>query len=223
MAESVVGVHRRARGGKRRSGKTRAILAGCAVLGVGAAVTLAAWTDNEWVFGGGTGAGDPIGTSSFNIQQNVFDGVGFTDRGTTPGGQLRFSPNAGTMTPGSIIAAPMQLRTAAVSDPATVTMHAPTLNGSSTTLFAAVTYAVYTGLPQAQCTAAHDYSTVLPAAVLVAPGSALTVAGAHTFGLLLNATSTEDLCFVISLPANASNTLQGQAIGPAWDFTADSV
>lgn len=55
--------------------KARALLAGGLVLGVGAAVTLAAWTDNEWVRG-------VFGTGTFGIEGST-DGSAFSDNPTS--------------------------------------------------------------------------------------------------------------------------------------------
>ncbi len=202
----------------RRRGKIRAVLAGCAVLGFGAAVTLAAWTDTEWVFGGGEGDGDPISASSFEVQQNVYDGAGFTDRETQPGGQLRFAPGALALTPGDTITAAMQLQTIVGSDPGDLTLAGAVANGSDPDLFATVTYAVYTGVSQADCAT----NTTGGGTVLVAPGSALGTGGGAAFPVAGNAAAPVNLCFVITLPANAPDTVQGESIAPAWEFSAIS-
>ncbi|MGO2139648.1 MAG: SipW-dependent-type signal peptide-containing protein [Leucobacter sp.] len=58
----MVAVHNEDSAQSRRGWtKARALLAGGLVLGVGAAVTLAAWTDNEWVRG-------VFGTGTFGIE-----------------------------------------------------------------------------------------------------------------------------------------------------------
>ncbi|GAA2001098.1 hypothetical protein JL107_01050 [Nakamurella flavida] len=205
----------------RRKGKVRAVLAGCAVLGIGATVTLAAWTDTEWVYGAGNGDGDPISTSTFEVQQNVFDGVGFTDRETAPGGALVFSPTATALTPGDTVTAPMQLQTTATSEAASITLAGAVLNGSEQPLFDTVTYGAYTGVSQADCDA-QDFAA---GDVLVPEGSALTVGSdpATPIVLAANAADTSDICFVITLPDDAPDTVQGQGIAPAWLFNADSV
>ena len=207
----------------RRRGKIRAILAGCAVLGFGAAVTLAAWTDTEWVFGGGEGDGDPIGTSSFEVQQNLWDGAGgaanFVDRESLPGGQLRFAPGALALTPGDTITAAMQLRTITGSDPGEVTLAGAVANGLDNELFDTVTYAAYTGVSQADCAT----NTTGAGTVLVATGSPLTTAGGSSFALAGNAAAAIDICFVLTLPANAPDSVQGSTIAPAWEFSAISV
>ncbi|MGX9899679.1 SipW-dependent-type signal peptide-containing protein [Arthrobacter sp. SA17] len=55
----------------RRKDKVRALLAGGLVLGIGAAFTLAAWTDNEWVFGGAGPDDDNPGTKTYAMEQNT--------------------------------------------------------------------------------------------------------------------------------------------------------
>ena len=84
-----------------RRKKTRAIMASGLVLGIGAAVTLAAWSDTVW--GAGTFGTDG---SAFNIQGS-FDGgenwaehVSSTGEGTDGPGQMAFAQNANALIPG---------------------------------------------------------------------------------------------------------------------------
>src|SRR5688500_19674538 len=87
----------------RRPGKVRAILASGLVLGVGAAFTLAAWTDNEWVFGGAGPDGGHPGTKTYAMQQNTVAGfpeAEWTDEPEANGGGLDFTIAAASMLPG---------------------------------------------------------------------------------------------------------------------------
>lgn len=87
---------------QNRRKKTRAIMASGLVLGVGAAVTLAAWSDTVW--GAGT-----FGTegSAFNIEGS-FDGgenwaehVSSAGEGTNGPGAMTFAQNANALIPGT--------------------------------------------------------------------------------------------------------------------------
>src|SRR5699024_10565703 len=91
------------------SRKVKALLAGGLVLGVGAAVTLAAWTDQEWAQG-------IFGTGSFNIESST-DGTNFNDHESEgDAAELSFDmPAAENLSPGDTIAAPFVLRLAAGS------------------------------------------------------------------------------------------------------------
>ena len=81
---------------QNRRKKTRAIMASGLVLGVGAVVTLAAWSDTVW--GAGT-----FGTegNAFNIQGS-FDGGGTWDEYVTSedAGPMTFAQNANALIPG---------------------------------------------------------------------------------------------------------------------------
>ena len=63
---------------RKRAGIVRAILAGGLVLGVGAAVTLAAWNDSEFATG-------TFGAGSFNLEGQETIAAGFSDHETAPG------------------------------------------------------------------------------------------------------------------------------------------
>lgn len=86
--------------------KVRAILAGGLVLGVGAAITLAAWTDNEWARG-------IFASGQFGIEGST-NGTTWADHPTsgTPA-TLSFQVGADKLAPGSVVYAPfaVQLKT----------------------------------------------------------------------------------------------------------------
>ncbi|MFD5598993.1 SipW-dependent-type signal peptide-containing protein [Leucobacter sp. NPDC058333] len=88
---------------KRGWTKARAILAGGLVLGVGAAITLAAWTDNEWVTG-------LFGSGNFGIEGST-DGTAFTDHETEAGAAvLNFQVGADNLAPGDAVYAGFAVR-----------------------------------------------------------------------------------------------------------------
>ncbi|GAB3190510.1 SipW-dependent-type signal peptide-containing protein [Nesterenkonia suensis] len=84
-----------------RRRKVQAVLAGGLVLGVGAAVTLAAWNDSEFAEG-------LFGSASFNLEGST-DGNTYDDHATTAeAATLSFA--ADNMTPGQTVYAPFWLR-----------------------------------------------------------------------------------------------------------------
>ena len=89
-----------------RSNKIKALLAGGLVLGVGAAVTLASWTDQAYVDA-------TFGTSSFNIQVDTAEGAEPWIEAETPDDArtLAFSVGFDALEPGDTVYAPVSLRT----------------------------------------------------------------------------------------------------------------
>lgn len=89
---------------KNTSKKFKAILAGGVVLGVGAAVTLAAWTDQEWASGAFT-------AGTFDIESSV-DGKDFKDHNPDEDGvaELDFNLQPKNLSPNQTVAAPFVLR-----------------------------------------------------------------------------------------------------------------
>ena len=81
-----------------KSRKARAILAGGVVLGVGASMTLAAWSDSEWASG-------TFGTGGFTFQGSL-DGDTFSDHATQDtAATLNFTLDATDLTPGTSVEA----------------------------------------------------------------------------------------------------------------------
>lgn len=219
---------RAASGRTRTSGRVRALLAAGGVVGVGAAVTLAAWTDTEWVFGGTGDPATPIGSSVFEVQQNVFDGAGFADRETQPSaGALNFTMSAATLSPGAVVYAPMQLRTTAGSVAGTAVLNGAVAGtGTDAALFAELLYQVRTDVAAAACDAAGMAGT--SSNDLVVAGSPLTAPGAVSFALpaapdAITPGDAVDLCFAMTFPSTSTDTaLQGLAAIPVWNFVATS-
>lgn len=88
-----------------RNRKRKALLAGGLVLGLGAAVTLAAWSDSEFAFG-------EFNTGTFNIEGSV-DGTeaAYNDSPTADGDELTFVLASENMAPGQTVYAPYWIRT----------------------------------------------------------------------------------------------------------------
>jgi len=223
------------RAAPRRRGRVRALLAGGLVLGVGSAATLAAWTDTEWVYGDGSGDRAGVAASVFEVQQNVWDGLGgvanFVDRESqAEAGGLLFSPLAATsLSPGDTVFAPMQLRTAPGSVAAVdVTVNPAVKVDGDDDFFTALRYSVRSGVAKGACgPAAFPSSTGTGTGTELARDSALTTgSGAKTFTLGAatedDGGQPEDLCFAITLPGGSPDALQGKSAAPAWSFTSTS-
>ncbi|SEE63562.1 SipW-cognate class signal peptide [Arthrobacter alpinus] len=218
---------------QKTSTKVRALLAGGLVLGVGAAFTLAAWTDNEWVFGAtADGTNTNPGTKTYQMQQNTWTGAtgvaAWSDQPAKNGGALTFSVGATDLTPGKTVYAPMQLRAVAGSEALTATLAegvqsaAPvSTTANSTPLYSALQYGVQTGVTEADC----KVGTMTGGTTLVPAGSALTANSAVTIALDAGAPGAPgtavDLCFAITLPTTVTDvTLQGKNTIPVWRFTS---
>lgn len=194
-----------------RGRKVRALLAGGLVLGVGAAVTLAAWTDQEWAIG-------QFGAGSFNVQGSA-DGTTFADHVTSGGAAaLTFdlATDADNMSPSTVVAAPFVLRlNGETSYDATVLLSDAAATGD---IAPNLTYGIVQVAGAADCT---------PEAVgveVVAPGTAVGTSPAITPLALTAGAGAEvgselALCFQIT----AGDSLgQGQAGTASWEFTATS-
>lgn len=206
-----------------RKRKAVALAAAGVVLVAGATVSsLAAWTDTEWVWGGGNGA-PGVGTSAFEVQQNVTaDSTSWRDEETSPGGKINFGVNATSLTPSDTVYAFVRLRTEPGSDAGKLALNPAAPSGTAgQALFAALTYEARIIGTSADCSA-----TGFPGAgtSLVSAGSKLTTGGTGTFTLAKNAAEEKTVCFALTLPesAAADEALQGRGTTPVWNFTAIS-
>lgn len=228
----------------RRRRMVMAIVAGGTALGVAGVVTLAAWNDNEWVFGGtGPGGEDGVGTSEFNVQQNAWSGAtaptadGFNDAETNPGNALTFDVDPTGLTPGDTIYAPVALKTTAESIGGTLQLMAAVPATGKTAadladtdaglaagaLWNALTYSVAvtdSATDAAECTAGN----LAGAGALIVNGSTLSTAvPVDTQALAAAGADVQYYCFAITLPdLPANQALQGRTVFPAWDFSATS-
>ena len=209
--------------------KALALMAGGLVLGVGVgATTLAAWVDQESVWGGtgdtGTTSGGPGGglsTSLFNLQQSA-DGVAYLDAPTT-GAQLAFSANAAALSPGTTTYAYVYLRTVQKSVAGTVTLSGADLAGDSG-LRSVLTYGARVGAPASDCASGGSTTS---GTELVPPGTPLGVgSGSTSFRLAAGTPSAagaaKGVCFAVSAPSTLSSTLSGKQVTPTWHFDAIS-
>lgn len=223
--------------------KVLAITAAGIVLAVGTTVTVAAWNDQEWVFGGNaTGDGPGIGTSTFEVQQdasNPYVAPGtWADFEANPGDALLFTPvEALSLTPGETIYAPVALST--------------TTNSLGGTLVLQPAVAADGILVDDTDGLLWDALVVNVRAIETAPDAApppCSAAGfaSYTSAILTNTDATPGLdagtpaegptldpargnvvhyCFEITLPTTVAGEgdLMGRTVAPAWQFIGTSV
>lgn len=193
-----------------RSRRFRAILAGGLVLGLGAAVTLAAWNDSEFAQGTFT-------AGSFNMVGST-DGSVFADHATAgTAASLPFTvPLSANMSPGDVVAAGFAVRlTASTTSSAVVTVSNAATSGVVTNL----SYTIIDTGSTFGCTAATTGTALVPAATAVG-----TVPGSTTFTLAKGATTGVDgvarnLCFKVTAGPSLA---QGQTGTATWQFLAAS-
>ncbi|HKU31423.1 SipW-dependent-type signal peptide-containing protein [Arthrobacter sp. NyZ413] len=188
-------------------GKVRALLAGGLVLGVGAAVVLAAWNDSEFATGTFT-------AGNFNLQGST-DGTAFSDHAASPGAALPFTLNPDNLAPGDTVYAPFAVRLAAnTSTGSTVTVNTPTATGSVANLSYQLIEPTSFG-----CSSSTTGTELVPT------GTALDGALSGVTFTLDPGSPTSDpggavfLCFKVTAGAGL---VQGQGGTATWQLTAAS-
>ncbi|RZU60853.1 SipW-dependent-type signal peptide-containing protein [Zhihengliuella halotolerans] len=193
--------------------KKRAVLAGGLVLGIGAAVTLAAWTDSE--FGEGL-----FTAGSFNLEGSD-DGVAYAEHETADGAlQLTFSDLFDNLTPSDTTYAAYWLRL----DSATTTDGTLTPAGAVATdvagANAAATSYTITEVESGDCEAGTATGPV------IASGATLNdQSGATSLDLVSNGGGTDGtaipLCFAVTA-GDEGEFEQGGQTSVIWQFDAES-
>jgi predicted ribosomally synthesized peptide with SipW-like signal peptide len=204
--------HRSARAQRSRTQRLKALLAGGLVLGIGAAITLAAWNDSEFATGTFT-------AGHFDIEGSV-DGSTFTDHDTSGGAaSLSFSTGFDKLSASQTVAAPfvLHLDKDTIYD-ASVAVTSATGNGTAETH---LTYEIVQVASLVACTpsAAGD-AQVVPA------GTAMdSVTGASPFTLSksvnLGTDPGADVFLCIQVAAD-SGLVQGTSATGLWEFVATS-
>ncbi|MDJ0376919.1 SipW-dependent-type signal peptide-containing protein [Cryobacterium sp. PH31-L1] len=189
----------------RRFVRVRAILAGGLVLGIGAAATVAAWTDEEH-------ASATLTAGTFSIV-GATDGATFTDHPTAPGATLAFAVSPSAMVPGAVVYALYSVKTTPTSVAGTLQLTADAANGSG--LGAYLTYGV-TAIAGTICSVA----TFAGGTSIVAPGSVPTVSAAATQAVAAAGASVVNFCFAVTLPSSAVNAAQGTTVTLHYTFGA---
>jgi predicted ribosomally synthesized peptide with SipW-like signal peptide len=203
------------RNSKRR--KAKAILAGGLVLGIGAAVTLAAWNDSEFAFG-------EFGSGQFNVEGST-NGTTFSEHGSADAADradLAFTANYNNMSPGDTVAAPYALRLDELTSyGASVVVDSATAGGDAVAV-ANLTYRIIKVNSFADCTSTANGTIVasgpdLGAEQGVTPFTLVKpekVAGANAPGAATN------VCIQVTA---GENLPQGAAATATWKFVATSV
>lgn len=181
---------------KRFGTKAKAILAGGLVLGVGAAITLAAWTDQEWAIGN-------FGAGTFGIEGST-DGAAFASHPEDDSpASLTFAVNADQMSPSDAIYAPFAVRLDEGSTNEANVEVSQAWVGASTADEADFTVSYVS-------TAAFGCDAIAFASGTAVIGDEIT---------LTEAAPTTNLCFKVE----ALSTLgQGETGGVLWGFDATS-
>lgn len=220
-----MGTHRATREGSAVP-RVRAVLAGALVLGVGASVTTASWTDTEYATGS-------FGASVFSIESTVsapYSAAGpWRTNETAPGATLTF--DAAGMHPGKSVYAPIALRTQPSSVAGTVTLGGAAVTNSTTTpplLGAALVYRVVRSETCGAGAFGSGAAFVVGSATSAQPLTTGQTAGAATLPAATATTpgSSVHFCFEVTLPptnpTSASNGLQGKSASAVWLFSAVS-
>lgn len=190
-----------------RRGVIRAVLAGGVVLGVGAAVTLAAWNSSDFATG-------TFGAGTFSIQGST-DGTAFVNHASATPAQLSFDVNAANLSPGMVSYSPYAVR-----------LGAGTTSGGTVTLLAAGTTGTVANLSYTILeTSSMTCNASTTGTALVPSGTALgTVPASTTFTLAAgsptsSAGNPQYLCIAVTA---ASGLTQGQSATATWQFSAQS-
>lgn len=207
-----------------RSRKRKALLAGGVVLGLGATVTLAAWTDDVWVSGA-------FSAGTFNVQGAV-DAAGddWRELATSDdSGALEFTVSPSAMAPGDSVYAPLNLRVdpessgydAEISLPTAPTGPASASPPQNQAFFNALRVTLYGDVAPAQCSVGEvDGGAPLDGFNNVS----LDTVATETLVTLGGDGSERGVCFEVTLPEDAPPDVQGGATGDLlWNFKGESV
>ncbi len=202
-------------GSTRTRRKILAVLAGGLVLGVGAAITLAAWNDSEFATGTFT-------AGSFNLEGSTTSATtGFAEHATTgTAATLSFTAPFSNLSPGDIVYAPFWVRLdKTTTNNATFVASGLTASGTNATHIA---YSVYSIAPAATCDASATSGTLVTSGANLSTFAAGGPSVALTKGTPPTVAGTAaQLCFVITAASQATLVPGGTATA-TWSFQATS-
>lgn len=202
-------VRRELNGAARRLRRHRilALASAGSVFGVGSIITLAAWNDSEH-------ASAELTAGEFALLGST-DGVTYADHTADDPAQLTFDLDASGLGPGSTAHALFSVSTTEESLGGSVEMLGSAESDSG--LGAYLTY----GVSQISGTDCNAESFAEGGAV-VAEGSALSGSGTDSQELAAGGEDAVNYCFRITLPEDAPNGAQGQAVSASWEFFGTS-
>ncbi|WAA65267.1 SipW-dependent-type signal peptide-containing protein [Microbacterium oxydans] len=189
--------------------RVRALLAGGLVLGVGATMTIAAWTDQEL-------ATSTVSAGTFSIVSRSDQGA-FASHGPSET-VLTVPLDAAGLYPGVKKAAYVQVQASGTLG-GTVNLTAVTVTnnaggaptGADLALQNAIKVNIAVVAGPANCTTGATAAAALTA-VPALPAQTLTVSPLNTI----------TYCIVLELPADATGTAQGGTVKPTWTFTGST-
>ncbi|MFC5929226.1 hypothetical protein D6T64_01470 [Cryobacterium melibiosiphilum] len=194
-----------------RSRRARAILAGGLVLGVGAAITLAAWNDSEFATG-------TFSSGQFNLVGSV-DGLTFDENPVGAPAAVTFTAGFDDLAPSETVAAPFVVHLdATTTDDADLTVASAVGSGTAE---AELTYGVVAVASVAACT------PTATGTVLVSPGTALDAVEAAPLPSVPLTQSVDgiaagaDVFLCIQVSSSTTLAQDTDAVG-LWEFEAIS-
>ena len=195
--------------GRTRRRRLKAMLAGGLVLGVGAAITLAAWNDSEFAQG-------TFASGAFNLEGSL-DGTAFSEHPTAAAGSaadLDFTLDAANLSPGDVVFAPFAIR---LDD--TTTYDATTAITATTSAGAVVGLTYSLTQPTAfGCDGTTTGTSLVPAGTAVGTVPADTTLDL-TAGTSPDAGDPAYLCFTVTAGATLPQSQTGTV---TWQFQAVS-
>ncbi|MFC7464343.1 SipW-dependent-type signal peptide-containing protein [Brachybacterium sp. GCM10030252] len=189
-----------------RSRKVRALLAGGLVLGVGAAITLAAWNDSEYATGS-------FESGAFDLEGSV-DGSTYDEHATAAtAAPLAFSLDASNLSPGDTVTAPFAVR-----------LDDTTTYGANVAVEPSATSGTVTGLTYSLATTSAFGCQASTADTLVPAGTSFgTEPGTANFDLAAGDGATAGDAIFLCFTVTAGEALQqGQSGTATWEFLATS-
>ncbi|MBB5639453.1 SipW-dependent-type signal peptide-containing protein, partial [Cryobacterium roopkundense] len=189
--------------------RIRAVLAGGLVLGVGAAVTLAAWNDSEFAQGS-------FAAGAFNLVGST-NGTTFTDNPNVDApASLGFTVDSSNLTPTDVVYAPfaVQLDATTTTD-AQITLTQAATGGTVANLSYSVIQSTAFG-----CDATTTGTELVPAATPLGSDPATVPTFSLSAGADAAAGAPAYLCFAVTAGADLAQLQAGTA---TWQLTAASL
>ncbi len=198
---------------RRGNPRATALVGGGLVLGLAAAVTLAAPWSNQ------AQADAVFGTGELTVQVRTHQGQAWREAADGDrAARLNFAVDVAGLAPGTAVYAPLSLRTDAGSTGGTVALE-PAVNRGSGTLFDALEYGVLQMDEGSECGPDATGTSIVPF------GSPLATEDTGTVELGPDSSDQADLCFVVALPRDLEGTPEAETLRDLrttvqWQFTA---